>query len=93
MFYSEGKVFFLLKEGIMNTQVYVKGNYGLDTLIRTLGTLRRKRIDVLDVYSKDIKNDYSDIFITLKDENEDTAKNVKKILEKLYCLQKVEIID
>ncbi len=77
----------------MNTQVYVKGNYGLDTLIRTLGTLRRKRIDVLDVYSKDIKNDYSDIFITLKDENEDTAKNVKKILEKLYCLQKVEIID
>ena len=77
----------------MNTQVYVKGNYGLDTLIRTLGTLRRKRIDVLDVYSKDIKNDYSDIFITLKDENEDTAMNVKKILEKLYCLQKVEIID
>ena len=77
----------------MNTQVYVKGNYGLDTLIRTLGTLRRKRIDVLDVYSKDIKNDYSDIFITLKDEDENTAKNVKKILEKLYCLQKVEIID
>ncbi|MEA1973945.1 MAG: hypothetical protein U9N10_00155 [Bacillota bacterium] len=77
----------------MNTQVYVKGDYGLDTLIRTLGTLRRRRINVLDVYSKDIKNDYSDIFITLKDENGDTAKNAKKILEKLYCLQKVEIID
>ncbi|MDM8533800.1 hypothetical protein QUF55_03755 [Clostridiaceae bacterium HSG29] len=77
----------------MNTQVYVKGDYGMDTLIRTLGTLRRKQVDVLDVYSKDIENDYSDIFITLKDKDYNAAKAVKKMLEKLYCLQKVEIID
>jgi hypothetical protein len=77
----------------MNTQVYAKGNYGLDTLIRTLGTLRRKQVDILDVYSKDIGTDYSDIFITLKDKDQDRAQTVKKMLEKLYCLEKVEIID
>lgn len=77
----------------MNTQVYAKGSYGLDTLIRTLGTLRRKQIDILDVYSKDVENDYSDIFITLKDKDVKTAALAKKLLEKLYCLECVEIIE
>ena len=77
----------------MNTQVYAKGDYGLDTLIRTLGTLRRKKIDILDVYSKDMANDYSDIFITLKDKDHQTAMLAKKLLDKLYCLEDVEIIE
>lgn len=77
----------------MNKQVYVKGNYGVDTLIRTLGTLRRKKIEILDVYSKDVKEEYLDIFITLKDKEYKTAVNAKQLLEKLYCLESVEIID
>lgn len=77
----------------MNKQVYAKGNHGVDALLKTIGTLRRKKIDILDVYSKDIESHHSDIFITLKDKDYKTALDVKRLLEKLYCLQNVEIIE
>lgn len=77
----------------MNTQVYIKGSYGVDTLLKTLNTLRRKKIEILDVYSKDIQSGTSDIFITLKEGDVTSALKAKDLLEKLYCLERVEIIE
>jgi hypothetical protein len=77
----------------MSKQVYVQGNYGMDTLAKTIGTLRRKQIEVSDVYLKETGNNQSDIFITLKNNDFDNVQNVKELLEKLYCLDFVQIIE
>lgn len=77
----------------MSRQVYVQGNYGMDTLVKTIGTLRRKQIEVSDVYLKETGNNQSDIFITLKNNDFDNVQNVKELLEKLYCLDFVQIIE
>ena len=74
-------------------QVYIKGDYGIDTIVKTLNTLRRKKVEIIEINSKDVEDTHLDIFITLKETDYKTAENAKQLLEKLYCLKSVEIID
>lgn len=76
----------------MRTQVTAKLDDGVNTMLRVVGTLRRKEFGILDVEMKDLKDRAgSELTITLDGDGNLTRRAMNQ-MEKVYGVNNIRML-
>jgi len=80
------------RRGSMRTQVTAKLEDGVNTMLRVVGTLRRKEFGILDVEMKDLDDRAgSELTITLNGDGDQTLRAVHQ-MEKVYGVKNIKML-
>jgi acetolactate synthase-1/3 small subunit len=80
------------RRGSMRTQVTAKLDDGVNTMLRVVGTLRRKEFGIVDVEMKDLKDKAgTELTITL-DGDCDLTQRAMNQMEKVYGVNNIKML-
>lgn len=76
----------------MRTQVSARLDDGVNTMLRVVGTLRRKEFGILNVEMRDIKDKAeSELTITLDGDDDQTLRAMNQ-MEKVYGVKNIRML-
>jgi len=75
----------------MLKKIYASTDYGIDSLVRVVGTLRRKEFDIVGVSMDSISEETSELCITLREHAKLNAEYAKYQLEKIIDIENIQI--
>ena len=76
----------------MEKTVVLRMNKGLEPMIKVAGTLKRKQIDVQQLIMKNTDKEYSNLMITIDENEKQNIKQVILYIKKLYDVYNIEVV-
>lgn len=76
----------------MEKTLVLKTNKGLESMIKVAGTLKRKQIDVQQLILKNTDKEYSNLMITIDENEKQNIKQVILYIKKLYDVYNIEVV-